>query len=305
MTFMMMPQTLSDASITVTYSNGGTLTKAITGTWEAGNTYTYNLSKTIPIANFDYTGNVQTYTVPLTGTYKIECWGAQGFGAWQGGNITDGYGGYSYGDIKLRSGQMLYIYVGGYDPYKEFEGADNDVYNSYNGGGIGEARGGGATHIATTNRGELRNYISYQDEVIIVAGGGGGLEWGGKGGDGGGMTGNNGNSQANNTFAQSASAMGGSQTSGGISVAFSAYENSSILVNGSFGQGGDGYENSDKDYGAGGGGGWYGGGGTSVSGAGGGGSGHLGSSLINGTTGMQNGIRLGNGYARITFVSAN
>ena len=43
-TFMMMPQTLSnDASITVTYSNVSTLAKAITGTWEAGNTYTYNL----------------------------------------------------------------------------------------------------------------------------------------------------------------------------------------------------------------------------------------------------------------------
>ncbi|MCH4241410.1 MAG: fimbrillin family protein [Prevotella sp.] len=42
-TFMMIPQTLSDASVTVTYSNGGTLTKAITGTWEAGKTYTYDL----------------------------------------------------------------------------------------------------------------------------------------------------------------------------------------------------------------------------------------------------------------------
>ena len=300
-TFMMMPQTLSsDASITITYSNGGTLTKVITGTWEAGKTYTYNLSKTIPVANFDYAGDVQSYTVPLTGTYKLEVWGAAGWDGWANG--VRGDGGYGYGNIKLTTGQILYICVGGNDHYKAFK----SVYgacNTYNGGGIGDAAGGGATHISTINRGELKNYASYQNEVIIVAGGGGGVEWSGYGGNGGGEAGNNGNSQAIGSFSASASATGGSQTSGGTSIAYQVYVNSSILVNGSFGQGG--YGNSDTDYGAGGGGGWYGGGGTSVSGAGGGGSGHLGSVLISGTTGMQNGVRSGNGYARITFISAN
>ncbi|WP_434503170.1 glycine-rich protein [Prevotella sp.] len=105
--------------------------------------------------------------------------GAQGGGNWPGGNTIDGYGGYSYGNIKLTSGQIMYIYVG-------------QSAGTYNGGGIGAAPGGGATHIAMTNRGELKTYLSYQSEVAIVAAGGGGLEWGGKGGDGGGTIGNNG-----------------------------------------------------------------------------------------------------------------
>ena len=28
--------------------------------------------------NFDYTGGIQTFTAPDTGTYKLEVWGAQG-----------------------------------------------------------------------------------------------------------------------------------------------------------------------------------------------------------------------------------
>ncbi|WP_018463474.1 glycine-rich protein [Segatella paludivivens] len=301
-TFMMMPQTLgSDASITVTYSNGGTLTKSISGTWTAGNIYTYNISKTIPIADFDYTGSVQTYTAPLTGTYKLEVWGAQGSSGWAGGISANG--GYSYGNIYLMAGTMLYIYTGGSVAYNVFNGG----CDTYNGGGKGAAPGGGASHIATTNRGVLSNYKNYQSEVVIVAGGAGGVEWSGTGGYGGGLNGGNGNSQQSSYSGVSASAYGGSQTSGGISVAqsTSVCAGPNTLVDGIFGQGGYGYQNSANDYGAGGGGGWYGGGGTSYSGAGGGGSGHLGSNLISGTTGMSNGVRSGNGYARITFISAN
>ena len=88
---------------------------------------------------------------------------------------------------------------------------------------------------------------------------------------------------------------GGTQSTGGNGIGL-----------GSFGQGGCmGFTNGDS--GSGGGGGWYGGGSSkhpTISG-GGGGSGHLGSNLISGTTGMTNGVRTGNGYARITFVSAN
>ena len=285
-TLMMIPQIFSNAVITLIYSNGTTFSTTISGTWKAGNVYTYQLSKSV-VYNFDYTGNVQTFTVPYTGTYKLEVWGAQGG--------SGGYGGYSYGNIKLNQNAILYIYIGGYEVFKTFKSVYG-AYNTYNGGGIGDAAGGGATHISTTNRGELKNYAPYQDEVIIVAGGGGGLEWAGKGGDGGGQTGSNGSSTG------SVSATGGSQISGGVSTAY--LNETATIVNGSFGQGGYGY-NSNTDYGAGGGGGWYGGGGTSYSGAGGGGSGHLGSSLVSGTTGMRNGIRSGDGYARITFISAN
>ncbi len=105
-TFMMMPQILgSDASITVMYSNRGTLTKAITGTWEAGKTYTYNLSYLPRI--FDYTGSAQSYTVPVTGIYKVECWGASA-----SGQYNSGRGGYTMGYITLTKGTVLYVYVG-------------------------------------------------------------------------------------------------------------------------------------------------------------------------------------------------
>ena len=287
MTFMIMPQTLSEASITVTYSNGGTLTRAITGTWEAGEIYTYNLSKTIPVANFDYIGAVQSYTVPLTGTYKLEVWGAEG-------GSNRGLGGYSYGNIKLSQGVILYICTGGIGKVN-LNGSivSNPLSAGYNGGGYGQSGGGGATHIALTNRGVLKNYISNQNEVLIVAGGAGGTdddsEYTSSGGTGGGLSGGT----AINNGSEGGS--GGTQTSGGSGIG-----------SGSFGQGGNIGTTDDDSAGAGGGG-WYGGGSsTSLTiGSGGGGSGHIGSTLISGTTGMQNGVRSGDGYARITFVSAN
>jgi hypothetical protein len=293
-TLMMIPQTFSNATITLEYDNGTTFSTTISGTLMAGNIYTYQLSKSI-VYNFDYTGDAQAFTAPYSGTYKLEVWGAQGVNAFGEQTAIVGKGGYSYGNIKLKAGQKLYVCVGG--------GGYNGGYN----GGVnlaGNNPGGGATHISTTQRGELKNYELYQGEVVIVAGGGGSIERAGKGGDGGGLTGDNGNSQENSIC----SATGGSQTSGGTSMAYPDFINSSTLVNGSFGEGGYGYTPTaanSQDYGAGGGGGWYGGGGTSYLGAGGGGSGHLSSTLISGTTGMQNGVRSGNGYARITFVSAN
>ncbi len=286
-TFMMMPQTLdSDASITVTYSNGGSLTKAITGIWEAGKTYTYNLSKTIPVANFDYTGDVQSYTVPLTGTYKLEVWGAQGGDDGSRG----GYGGYSFGTVKLSQNNILYITIGG----KGSTGAGSG--GGYNGGGnaggIGTSGGGGgATCVTSNNKGILSAFNSFKSEVFIVAGGAGGAGCGGNGeysptigGSGGGMAGGSGYNCS-----------GGTQTTG--------YE---------FGQGQNRNANGD---GGGGGGGWYGGYSATADGAGAGGSGYIGG-VTNGQTiagdssmpapsgGTETG-HSGNGYARITFVSAN
>jgi hypothetical protein len=284
-TFMMMPQTLSnDASITVTYNNGGTLTKTITGTWEAGKTYIYNLSKIIPVTTFSYTGDVQSYTVPLTGTYKLEVWGAEG-----GYNTTStngGRGGYSYGNIKLNNNRVLFVYVGG----------SGNSGNGYNGGGLGQAIGGGATHIAITS-GLLNTMSLNTNNILIIAGGGGGATDGYIGGSGGGTSGSDGvgvHPKASTT------GKGGSQTSGGSGGTSINY---GIASSGGFGYGGSGVTSNES--GPGGGGGWYGGGGTPVGGGAGGGSGYLGSSLISGTTGMQNDVRSGNGYVRITFVSAN
>jgi hypothetical protein len=298
MTFMMIPQILSnDANITITYSNGGTLTKTITGTWKAGKTYTYNLSKTIPVANFDYTGDVQSYTVPLTGTYKLEVWGAQG-----GGN--GGYGGYSYGNIKLNQGSILYIHIGGAGESYNGNSGGNGGYNGGGNGGNGStdkiayggSGGGGATHIASV-LGLLSTLSNNTSAIYIVAGGGGGsstvFENLANGSAGGGVIG--GSATADD---YSHSINGGSQESG---YAFGiGQQGASKLV----------WEGAGAEGNGGGGGGWYGGyayQGIGINSCcyGAGGSGHIGSSLISGTTGMQNGVRSGNGYARITFVSAN
>ena len=308
-TFMMMPQTLgSDASITVTYSNGGALTKSITGTWTAGNIYTYNISKTIPVANYGYTGNVQTYTVPLTGNYKLEVWGAQG----------SGKGGYSYGTVSLTKNSILYIYVGGQGGTPTLSanfsfgvsGTSFGGVGGYNGGGkggngftgySGSNGGGGATHIATVN-GLLSALSTNRSSVLMVAGGGG-CSWGvGTDGAGGGQNG------ISATFGAYTSA-GGGQTSGyQFGQGQAGYTKTAFGVNGAEGNGGAG-------------GGWYGGyacqtgNGNDTNVGGGGGSGHIGSG-VTGTTIAGNTSftdydgttvtgHAGNGYARITFVSAN
>lgn len=48
-----------------------------------------------------------TFTAPISGTYKLEVWGAQGADS---SNATGGYGGYSYGNMQLTKGTTLYIY---------------------------------------------------------------------------------------------------------------------------------------------------------------------------------------------------
>ena len=121
---------------------------------------------------FNYTGSVQTFTAPCDGEYLLEAAGAQGCGE----NDTDGgKGGYSSGKIKLKKGQTINIYVGAAGVYGQTTGA----YNGGGGSGPYGAGGGGATHIALTARGELKNYNAYRSDVLIVAGGGGGGWYGG------------------------------------------------------------------------------------------------------------------------------
>ena len=290
--FLVMPQTLSNASFTVTYSGGATLTKSLSGIWEAGKVYDYNINSSFSATqDFSYTGDVQSYTVPFTGTYKLEVWGAQGQFS-----IADsvrfaagGLGAQSSGIINLTKGQSIYIAVGG-------QGANTDLTDrdgGYNGGGNATwdhhyndpggsescGSGGGCTSITLTNRGTLDNFSNFKSEVLIVAGGGGGGCWHTNGGAGGGTSGGAGGDST---------IIGGTQTTGYA-----------------FGHGQPGTTTTDdaSDGRPGGGGGWYGGyskGCDTTSGAG--GSGYIGG-VTNGS--MQNGVRSGNGYAKITFVSAN
>ena len=279
------------------------------------------------VFNFDYTGSEQTFTAPVSGTYKLEIWGAQG------GNSSiekyhGGYGGYSYGTIYLKKGNDIFINVGG-------QGNSACLklicLGGYNGGGNSgaymfdeynwNAGGGGATHIALMN-GTLKNMQNNINDIIMVSGGGGGAtnrtSDGIIGGSGGGVIGGK---SVDNDPSCSYIGNGGSQISGGV-----AYDCKGVYanaINGSFGQGGT-YLSDAKNYNSsGGGGGYYGG-----SFVGGGGSGYIGNPLLTNKamycynceesneestktisttcseeTPTSNCAKKDNGYARITLVS--
>jgi len=72
----------------------------------------------IPVASFGFTGTIQEYTVPKTGIYSLETWGAQGGDATDGTNTArGGYGSYAYGEVFLQQGDVLYVNVGGQNGY--------------------------------------------------------------------------------------------------------------------------------------------------------------------------------------------
>jgi hypothetical protein len=338
MTFMMMPQTLSnDASITVTYSNGGILTKAITGIWEAGKTYTYNLS--YPPRTFNYTGSAQSYIVPVTGIYKVECWGASASGL---DNLyyNSGRGGYSMGYITLTQGMTLYIYVGQ-------EGG------AFNGGGQGETSGGGATDVRLISN-TWKDFNSLKSRIMVAGGGGGGYYSSttkdGICPDAGGLKGTDAYCVYIPDGGTGYSGHGGTQTSGGKCGTSSTFDPYTPNADGHFGFGGIGnsYNNGFGNMSSGGGGGYYGGGhgvhpGNGWTGGGGGSSfisgypgcnaisesststniihtgspnhysGYVftnmqmiaGDSLIPSPSGGTETGHTGNGYARITFISAD
>ena len=213
-----------------------------------------------------YTGNEQTFALPITAGLQLKVWGAQG------GSYSDkvgGYGGYATGLYDFDANQNIYINVGG---------TATSYVGGYNGGGTGANHynaqgGGGATHIALDS-GLLNEFEDKKELIAIVAGAGGGIDHynrGSNGGHGGGFTGGYG--QGFDAGVQSWTAPGalyvrgtpGTQTQGGRSAGF--------------GFGGT----STNNHGGGGGGGWYGGGvGTYQSGkvgAGGGGSGYIGNTV--------------------------
>lgn len=80
--------------------------------------------------DFKYTGDIQTFIAPYSGTYKLETWGAQG-GTTQG--YLGGFGAYSYGEVWLNKGDVLYIGVGGAGVGATWQG--QSLTGGYNGGG--------------------------------------------------------------------------------------------------------------------------------------------------------------------------
>ena len=98
-------------------------------------------------------------------TYKIECWGASGG---DGSDITEpGMGGYTSGNINIPQNIGLYLYIG-----------ESPILRPatfcFNGGGGGEAPGGGATDIRLVG-GEWNNFESLKSRIMVAGGGGGGF----------------------------------------------------------------------------------------------------------------------------------
>ena len=272
------------------------------------------------VFDFDYTGDEQTFTAPISGTYKLEIWGAQG-GSYD--KYEGGYGGHSKGNVKLMKEDILYINNGG--TVAANLGLSIMSPGGYNGGGTGRSSynnknsigtgGGGATHISK-KAGTLSTMKNYTDELIIVAGGGGCIYVDFqtypnysivKSGNAGGYIGSSGVSRIDSDT-RLVYAGGGSQVSGN-----------------DFGLGESCQENKYCEM-AGGGGGYYGGSNSSYTA--GGGSGYIGNSALTNKnmycydceesneestetisttcaeeTPTVNCSKKGNGYARITLVS--
>ena len=129
--------------------------------------------------SFSFSGTCLTFTVPFTGTYTIECWGAQGGGT----NGIQGCGAYVAGTINLKKDELLYIYIGQ-------KGSTTNSTGAWNGGGkkgteANDGCGGGSTDVrlsrhsagtyntwgynSNTNTGDA----SLKSRIIVAAGGGG------------------------------------------------------------------------------------------------------------------------------------
>ena len=214
--------------------------------------------------SFYYTGARQSFKVP-TGVTRIDVV-ARG-GAGEGITYSDsrsGRGGRVHAVVPVKSGETLYIFVGG----AGFESGGGIDYGGFNGGGnpgrgVGFPLGGGGAS-------DIRQGGAKLSDRILVAGGGGGMggyeSGGGAGGSGGGSKGGPGGSSGGNSGGGGG---GGTQRRGGPGGSGAKGESyrggpgeAGELGTGGHG-GSGGYESSDSAGGAGGGGGggYYGGGG--------------------------------------------
>lgn len=159
--------------------------------WGSLKSYSFNVDKNQVVAKditsdadfyylarlFSYKASTESFTVPVDGTYNLECWGA---GVSKGGK--------SQGDYQAQKNQVLFICVGG----KGTEGNIVDIgIGGYNGGGNGGKAsvdnkgrpvkcgdgGSGATHICLEDGVLSKLKTAYENNrLLMVAGGQGGAQ---------------------------------------------------------------------------------------------------------------------------------
>ncbi|HEY6162359.1 MAG TPA: glycine-rich protein, partial [Bacteroidia bacterium] len=241
--------------------------------------------------NFNYTGSVQTFTVPACVTsVTIDARGASGAA---NGPTAGGMGGRVQGTLSVNPGDVIYIYVGqtGINSLNAPTGVYNGGGGVYSYASCGTAgTGGGASDIRL-------NGTAYTN-VVLVAGGGGGA--GGyvagnqtyAGGNGGGLIGVDGVPWPG---WPNSGGKGGTQAAGGA-AGTACCSCPTYTTSGAQGQGGNG--SGDCAGGGGGGGGWYGGGGSCF-GGGGGGSSYT-SGVVTSVIHTQ-GFQTGDGFVSITY----
>ena len=248
---------------------------------------------------FSFKGSTESFTVPVDGTYTLECWGA-----------GPSKGGKSEGDYLAQKNQILYICVGGEGTDATGpQGKSGIGLGGYNGGGNGGwspgytmgGGGSGATHICLQD-GLLKDLKTAYDnnQLLMVAGGQGGSIGSANGPYGGGIE--------------------GGKPSSWSGVVWPAATQSSgyAFGTGQKGRNGTRYTNGGGEGSGGSGGGLYGGyapqhTGTNSNSSGGGGSGYVNANLVTGKTiagnesflspsGVLETGHAGNGAARITWL---
>lgn len=237
------------------------------------------------------TGGIQSWTVPVSGTYKVEVYGANGYG------VYGGKGAYMSGEFSFNANDVLQILVG------QMGGCCNGAgTNQYGGGGgsfvvgagnnpliIAGGGGGGATFYSNVNLATAHNPVADADISTSGKSATGGTNGAGGTAGNGGAVGNTGGGG------------GGFFTDGGSSTVALAQGGKSFLNGGAGasgatalgGFGGGGGVSGQNNMRAGGGGGYSGGGGCGSSTTvpqigGGGGSYNTGSNQIN-TAGLGTG----------------
>ena len=220
----------------------------------------FSLSITAQTVTFNFTGSVQTYTVPPSvTTINVTVLGAKGG---TGPSAMGGLGGSVQATIPVTPGEILNIYVG--------QVGINNVLSSppvYNGGGGVYSYSSGGTAGTGGGASDIRRTPYTNNDRLVVAGGGGGGGYSNTiGGHGGGLIGQDGVTISN---WPNANGKGGTQSVGGAG-GIACCSCPSYTTSGTFAQGGNG--SGDGAGGGGGGGGYYGGGGACFSGGGGGSS---------------------------------